>query len=92
VASTLKVYMTMDPRSRRVAVQERRFGYDDFPPGPHGEGWPLRETEVPQQTWTKILRATLPPDAVDRAHRAWWDQARPEGAPLWPALPGDEET
>jgi hypothetical protein len=38
VASTLKVYMTMDPRSRRVAVQERRFGYDDFPPGPPRRG------------------------------------------------------
>lgn len=77
-----------DPNSRgvpRINVQTRPFTEYDYPPGhgPHtGEDWPeVRELDVPDQTWTKMLRGTFSPEAQDAIHARWWDDAAPDDEP-----------
>jgi hypothetical protein len=83
----------MDPETRRITARRRPFETrDDFPPGPRGDGWPVRTTTIPPGTWTKMLRGTFPPAVQDRLHRKWWDNCRPSKRdPVWPLLPHEED-
>jgi len=83
----MRVWMAMDPESRRVMVQAREFSDGDFPPGLRGLGWPTRQADVDAKVYDKILAATLSDDTVDYYHRKWWDDVRKEGEPMWPDLP-----
>lgn len=84
-----KVYMAMDPETRRVLVQTREFSDGDFPRGVRGAGWPRRVGDVQKRLLDKLLAGKLTSEAQDALHRDWWDRARPEGAPLWPQMPDE---
>lgn len=71
----MRIYLALDPETQRVTAQLNPFNRVDFPPGLRGKDWPLRECDIPEQTWTKMLRAEYAPDEQDRLHRSWWDQA-----------------
>lgn len=89
-AKTVHIWLAMDPETRRVSASEREYGDGDFPPGLRGAKWPVRELDVPAQTFTKIKRASFDGEAQDRLHRDWWDAARGPKDPVWPLLPGDQ--
>lgn len=86
--SKIKVWLAMDPETRRVLVQDREFDEGSFPRGLRGQSWPQRTTEVSKGTFTKLLRSTMTPGDMDTRHRRWWDQAAGPGEPPWPDLPG----
>lgn len=87
----MKIYMAIDPETRRVLVQDREFADGDFPPGLRGLDWPRRTLDVPKQTVTKLRRGTTDGEQADRLHRVWWDKARGPKDPAWPFLSPDEE-
>lgn len=64
--------MALDPEADRVLLQAWPLRRVDLPPGTRGDGWPLRTADVPKALVTRILRASLPGDTVDRLHREWW--------------------
>lgn len=87
----MKISLAMDPETHRVTAQSEPYTRADFPPGPRGDDWPQRTAEVPQGTWTKMLRATVSPDVQDAQHRRWWTDADPQGEP-WQPSPSPSQT
>jgi hypothetical protein len=69
----VNVWLALDPETGRITAQDRPIERTELPPGLRGEGWPRRTVDVPQQTWTKTLKATYSPDSQDRLHRGWWE-------------------
>ena len=83
-ASTVHLWLALDPEDQvtgrpRVAAQDRPFPAGHAAPAQQraGQVWEVRELDVPAQTWTKMLRATLTPDQQDRLHLQWWEEAAP---------------
>lgn len=87
----MQIWMMLDPETRRVSVQTWPVTRGDRPRGLRGEGWLVRIHEVNGSLLTSMLNAGVKPDTQDRLHRGWWDDARAEGEPLWPLLPGETE-
>lgn len=81
----MHLWLAKDPETDRVTAQESEWSDRDFPKGARGRDWPKREIDVPDQTWTKMLRATWTPTQQDKLHRQWWSEAAPEGSDPWPA-------
>ncbi len=77
----IRVWLALDPETRRVTMQDREFGEGDFPLGLRGLGWPIRLAEISEDEWDAILAGDLTGDAVDRIHRAAWTEAGPSE---WP--------
>lgn len=76
----MEIYLALDPETDRVTAQTRRFEREvDFPPGPRGDGWPLRRVDVRPEVWEATLEAGLSPNEQDLVHRAWWESGTPEG-------------
>lgn len=84
----MRLWLALDPETRRVTAQPREFDDHSFPRGLRGIGWPQRQTEVDADVWTELLTGRMSNAEVDRLHREWWDQARtnPDEA-LWPEVP-----
>lgn len=80
------IWLAMDTETCRVLAQSHEWSDGDFPPGPRGAGWPRRELDVDQQVWDDLLVARMSGKEQDVVHRAWWDEARADGEPLWPEL------
>ena len=79
----MRIWMAMDPETRRIALQDREFGDSDFPPGLRGLGWPQREGHITQEEWDGIMAGTLTGDEVDEIHRRTWTE---NGDTPWPSL------
>ncbi len=77
----MRIHLAMDPETRRVAAQARPFTVDDLPRGLRGEGWSIRETEIPDDEWQAMLTGALTGDKVDALHRDAWTAAGPTA---WP--------
>lgn len=85
---TIHIFLAGDPlpvpdeggAQQRVLAQTTPIGRDDLPPGPRGEGWVLRELEVPSRQWVRMLSGALPPEEQDELHREWWAHAEPSPA------------
>ncbi len=75
------IHLAMDPETRRVAAQTRPCTGDDLPRGLRGEGWSIRETEIPDSEWAAMLTGALTGDKVDALHRGAWTAAGPTA---WP--------
>lgn len=86
---TVHLWLALDPQTRRVFFQPREFDDGNFPRGLRGVGWPRRELDVPAADWARFCDG-VPPAEQDLMHRAWWDEARADGEPEWPRLPGED--
>ncbi len=82
----MRVYMAMDPETRRVLLQTREFGEFDFPRGIRGAGWPQREGELTDDVMEAVLGGTLGGRELDRIHRETWNRAGGPDDPDWPEL------
>lgn len=87
----MKIWLTLDPETHRVSVQNRPFEVYDFPPGrrgrgPDGKGWEIRQHKTDAKLYADLLRASVEQDEQDRLHRQWWTDADPKGEP-WRPLP-----
>jgi hypothetical protein len=69
---TIHIYLALDPETDRVLAQDTFILRTDLPPGPRGEGWPIREVDIPLETWTTMLEAGFDPVTQDRLHKEWW--------------------
>ena len=78
----MRVWMTMDPETRRVALQDREFGDGDFPPGLRGLGWPQREGELHDDAYAAIMEGGLTAEQINDIHRTCWSQ---NGDTPWPS-------
>lgn len=79
----MRVWMAMDPETRRISMQDRDFGEMDFPPGLRGLDWPMREGTITLEEWDGILTGSLSWDEVNAIHRSTWTK---NGATPWPSL------
>lgn len=82
------VWLLLDPHPNsraapRIAVQDYEPRAEDFPPG-HGPGidWEVRELDVDKGTYTRLLTASLSPEAQQATHARWWDEADPAAEPF----------
>lgn len=77
----MHIYMARDPETERIAAQVRPFTPADLPRGLRGEGWTLRETEIPETVWRAMLAGAMTGDEMDALHRDAWTAAGPTA---WP--------
>lgn len=77
----MHVWLALDPETRRVAMQDREFGDEDFPRGTRGLSWPQREATIDEETWTRLLAGALPYHEQDALHRDLWTA---NGDTPWP--------
>lgn len=83
----MHIWMALDPETFRISVQDREFVDGDLPAGLRGLRWPKRETDVDDAEYNRLLQGTpvMPGAEMDEVHVRWWDEARSDGEPLWPA-------
>lgn len=79
----MRVWMALDPETRRVTMQDREFGDGDLPPGLRGLDWPKRQADIDEEAWQGILAGTLTGDEVNQIHRSAWTE---NGDTPWPSL------
>lgn len=77
----MKVWLALDPETRRVFMQDREPGDGDFPRGTRGLSWPIRTGDVDDDVWTGLLAGRLSPDDQDQLHRQLWTD---NGEAAWP--------
>lgn len=76
MAETVELWLAKDPETERIAARTRPWeGEEDILPGPHGQGWERRTTQVPQGDWDALMEARITGSEMDRLHRLWWEQA-----------------
>lgn len=77
----IKVWLTLDPESLRVTMQNREFQDGDFPRGIRGVGWPIREGKIEAEVYERVMTGNLPSEENDKIHRDLWSK---NGPTEWP--------
>lgn len=81
IKKKIKVWLALDPETRRVALQDQEFGEESFPPGMRGASWPVRQGSMDSDTYNRIMRCDLSDSEVDKIHRDLWTKS---GKTAWP--------
>ncbi len=77
----MRVYLSLDPETLRVTMQDREFSDGDLPRGLRGTGWSFREGEVEDSDFDLVLAGMLDDDELDELHRNTWSASGPTD---WP--------
>lgn len=68
----IDVWLTMDPETLRITMQDREFQHHDFPPGLRGLNWERRKARISKKLYEYVLGPDFPWDESDEIHQQLW--------------------
>jgi hypothetical protein len=68
----IQVWLSLDPETERIAIQEREFDDGSFPRGRRGKSWPQRKGHVRESEWRRLLAGGMSLEEQDAFHLAAW--------------------
>lgn len=77
----IDVWLTMDPETLRVTMQNLPFEHHHFPAGLRGLNWEKRKTKISRKLYEEIMGPDFDWDDSDRIHRELWSNS---GNTPWP--------
>lgn len=77
----IDVWLTMDPETLRVTMQDEPFQHHHFPAGLRGLNWEKRQATISKKLYEEILGPDFDYDRSDTIHRELWSNS---GDTPWP--------
>jgi hypothetical protein len=70
----INVWMSLDPETERVSLQEHEPDDGSFPRGRRGRSWPIRRGVILESDWRRLLAAEMSPEEQDQFHLDAWER------------------